>query len=184
MHTPPLVPGHRPAAGLQVARGAARARGLTPGRPGAAALSHATPDAAYCSPCLLNVRTAAGQSWSEIVKPFQTPASSHAPPSQASEPVVIPDSLVAVQAYVMWEDAGKPQVHAQLTASWAQSASWGSTSLLGLHQLAQLCFQQLKQPLQPLCACLRQPASGAALHMLNANKRSRRELTLAPPRAT
>jgi hypothetical protein len=25
-------------------------------------------------------------------------------------PVVIPDSLIAVQAYVMWEEAGRPQV--------------------------------------------------------------------------
>ncbi len=28
----------------------------------------------------------------------------------ADEAVVIPDSLVAVQAYIMWEQAGKPQV--------------------------------------------------------------------------
>lgn len=29
---------------------------------------------------------------------------------QSSLPVVVPDSLIAVQAYVMWEEAGKPQV--------------------------------------------------------------------------
>jgi hypothetical protein len=28
----------------------------------------------------------------------------------ADTPVIIPDSLVAVQAFVMWEQAGKPQV--------------------------------------------------------------------------
>lgn len=31
----------------------------------------------------------------------------------ADMPVTIPDSLVAVQAYVMWEKAGKPQVRAK-----------------------------------------------------------------------
>ena len=43
------------------------------------------------------------------------PAAERAPvPSreaaQTSLPVVVPDSLIAVQAYVMWEEAGKPQV--------------------------------------------------------------------------
>jgi hypothetical protein len=40
---------------------------------------------------------------------LQAPVQSRIGPD-ADIPVIIPDSLVAVQAFVMWEQAGKPQV--------------------------------------------------------------------------
>jgi hypothetical protein len=41
--------------------------------------------------------------------PLQVPVQGRQPGSD--KPVTIPDSLVAVQAFIMWEEAGKPQVH-------------------------------------------------------------------------
>jgi hypothetical protein len=44
-----------------------------------------------------------------VLSCLQAPVQSRIGPD-ADIPVIIPDSLVAVQAFVMWEQAGKPQV--------------------------------------------------------------------------
>jgi hypothetical protein len=65
--------------------------------------------------------------------------SAHLPESYAHKrnpqplaPVVVPDSLVAVQAYVMWEEAGRPQASSGLSVhhSCAVRASCSPTSQL------------------------------------------------------
>jgi hypothetical protein len=51
----------------------------------------------------------------------QAPVQGRQPGSD--KPVNIPDSLVAVQAFIMWEEAGKPQVWRRMSAcTWTQTA--------------------------------------------------------------
>lgn len=89
---------------------------------------------------------------------IQAPVQSRAVPD-ADVPVVIPDSLVAVQAYVMWEQAGKPQV------SLAHSCRWTlpccvvlSLGVLGPppHPSAAMCVLHvsvLQLPCMCVCVC-------------------------------
>jgi hypothetical protein len=58
---------------------------------------------------------------------LQAPVQSRIGPD-ADIPVIIPDSLVAVQAFVMWEQAGKPQVR---TERYERLVTQGGVYLLG-----------------------------------------------------
>jgi hypothetical protein len=61
----------------------------------------------------------------------QVPVQGRQPGSD--KPITIPDSVVAVQAFVMWEEAGRPQVGwCVCVCGWVLDAARGGGAVLGM----------------------------------------------------